>query len=369
MEDVYHYQSLPTTGWIRLMVIDNAANIDAPISCSLEDHATNDDLGYEALSYTWGHEPADIPISLGGKRFLCRKNLVGALRALRRSDKQLLLWVDAICINQADKAERNNQVLQMHEVYCRAERVNVWLGEASAGSDRGMELLAEFSKRVRSHSVVKVGSTWDNVSGRLLGATPTLSEDEFSVGYEPVFAMFDDLQHVKDLDEAVNLLRRSWWTRMWTLQESVLGSQVDVYCGSKTVPLAYFFDFSYFIFYSINFQRWKGSHVDATVALREVWRMSDLRDHIRSQGRIGLLLALDSTWNRIASDPKDKVIGLLRLLGYHNDLAPDYAWSIDKVYRTAFKALITETRDLVFLGLISEEQSLRNSSCHSGFQT
>ncbi|PMD30893.1 HET-domain-containing protein [Hyaloscypha variabilis F] len=354
MEDVYVYQPLPTTGWIRLMIIDIAANVDDPISCTLKDHAADDDLSFEALSYTWGDEPAQIPILLGGKRFLCRKNLESALRALRRSDSQLLLWVDAICINQADEAERNSQVVQMREVYCKAERVNVWLGDASGGSDCGMELLADFSKIVRSDSVIKVGSTWDNEGVRIQGATSTLSQAGFFVQYKPVFAMLDVLPRAKDLDDVVDLLRRSWWTRMWTLQESVLGRRVDVYCGSKTVPLAFFSTFP-----------WRGSHIGAGVALREVWRMADLRDHIRGQGRISLLLALDSSWNRTASDPKDKVIGLLGLLGDHNDMKPDYAWSIDKVYRAAFKALVIETKDLGFLGLISEERSLRNSSLPS----
>jgi hypothetical protein len=38
------------------------------------------------------------------------------------------LWIDAVCINQGDMQERNEQVLQMRDVYTKAESVIVWLG-------------------------------------------------------------------------------------------------------------------------------------------------------------------------------------------------------------------------------------------------
>lgn len=38
------------------------------------------------------------------------------------------IWIDAICINQADPVEKSEQVWQMQEVYRRTSRVIVWLG-------------------------------------------------------------------------------------------------------------------------------------------------------------------------------------------------------------------------------------------------
>ncbi|KAK3364200.1 heterokaryon incompatibility, partial [Lasiosphaeria hispida] len=55
-------------------------------------------------------------------------NLYTALLALRHRDKPRYLWVDAICINQSDIAEKNVHMPQMHLVYQRAARVVVWLG-------------------------------------------------------------------------------------------------------------------------------------------------------------------------------------------------------------------------------------------------
>jgi hypothetical protein len=39
------------------------------------------------------------------------------------------LWIDAICINQADLDERKQQVQLMRDVYSGASRVVVWLRE------------------------------------------------------------------------------------------------------------------------------------------------------------------------------------------------------------------------------------------------
>jgi hypothetical protein len=82
---------------------------------------------YECLSYTWGTQPANKNITVNGQHFLVRENLFNALRQLRRGEARPL-WVDAICINQADIQERNAQVSLMAFIYKRATKVLVWLG-------------------------------------------------------------------------------------------------------------------------------------------------------------------------------------------------------------------------------------------------
>lgn len=39
------------------------------------------------------------------------------------------LWIDALCINQANLPERNRQVKQMGSIYCNAQYVIAWLGQ------------------------------------------------------------------------------------------------------------------------------------------------------------------------------------------------------------------------------------------------
>src|SRR6266536_4906129 len=72
--------------------------------CSLERPSSP----YEALSYVWGN-PTDVhPIFLDGELFQVTANLGWALWHLCLEDRPRTLWVDAICINQADRDERGH---------------------------------------------------------------------------------------------------------------------------------------------------------------------------------------------------------------------------------------------------------------------
>jgi len=97
------------------------------ICCELEHRTLASKPTYEALSYTWGEKPASKLLRINGQPFVIRKNLYNALRNFRLPT-QRALWVDALCINQADIQERNYQVSLMSYIYTRAQQVLVWLG-------------------------------------------------------------------------------------------------------------------------------------------------------------------------------------------------------------------------------------------------
>jgi hypothetical protein len=40
------------------------------------------------------------------------------------------IWIDSVCINQADAVEKSQQVSQMDQIYHGAARVTAWLGHA-----------------------------------------------------------------------------------------------------------------------------------------------------------------------------------------------------------------------------------------------
>jgi hypothetical protein len=51
-----------------------------------------------------------------------------ALQNLWLEEDPRTLWVDAVCIDQADDEERSEQVQMMSRIYKNASRVLVWLG-------------------------------------------------------------------------------------------------------------------------------------------------------------------------------------------------------------------------------------------------
>ncbi|KAL7624134.1 hypothetical protein AAE478_005691 [Parahypoxylon ruwenzoriense] len=143
---------------------------------------------YTAISYTWGDENESEPILLNGQLFYIRPNLWSCLyhigRAARNSSWRYL-WVDAICINQDDIAERNSQVREMDQTYCRALYVSVWLG---------------------------------------LGAQSHPSTTSAQAGQGNPFDWRDSI---------ADLASHSYWTRKWTIQEFMLGRCIEVYPGDN----------------------------------------------------------------------------------------------------------------------------------------
>ncbi|KAF2008632.1 heterokaryon incompatibility, partial [Aaosphaeria arxii CBS 175.79] len=84
---------------------------------------------YDALSYCWGGSTATCHLQCNGKDLRIMQNLQQALLNLRRSDSTLRwLWVDAICINQADDDEKAMQIPNMMYIYQQASHVIAWLG-------------------------------------------------------------------------------------------------------------------------------------------------------------------------------------------------------------------------------------------------
>ncbi|KAK8022697.1 HET-domain-containing protein [Apiospora rasikravindrae] len=78
---------------------------------------------YEAVSYTWGSADNPRAISVDGSKFLVTYNLWSLLHDIRYQSEDRILWIDAICIDQANDRERGHQVQQMDRIYRFAQRV------------------------------------------------------------------------------------------------------------------------------------------------------------------------------------------------------------------------------------------------------
>lgn len=102
---------------IRVVVLMPSVDTWAPIVLHVGHSPLHSDVTYGALSYRWGTDEATEEINLNGLKKRVRKSLADALRALRFTDSQQPLWIDAISINQDDVMERNRQVTRMGEIY------------------------------------------------------------------------------------------------------------------------------------------------------------------------------------------------------------------------------------------------------------
>jgi Heterokaryon incompatibility protein (HET) len=131
--NAYIYEPLkgaPKTHPIRLCRLAPAASPDEKIRCELFNTTLDAKEDFEALSYTWGDPKDTFRIILNDRPFYVTRNLAVALLNLRHVDQKRVMWIDAICINQLDISEKNQQIPQMKNIYCHggARRVVVWLG-------------------------------------------------------------------------------------------------------------------------------------------------------------------------------------------------------------------------------------------------
>ncbi|KAH6671499.1 heterokaryon incompatibility protein-domain-containing protein [Plectosphaerella plurivora] len=129
------------------------------------------------------------------------------------------LWVDAVCINQTDNAEKSHQVARMDRIYRLAYRVVVWLGTSGDGSDKAMAALRYLGEQVELSR--------NSVRARAPGASePDWYRSEVQLPY------------TDDVYEAIGaLFRRSYFERLWILQEILLSSpETVVYCGTSESP-------------------------------------------------------------------------------------------------------------------------------------
>lgn len=164
-------------------------------------HSTAEGSVYEALSYTWADESGnqerrrEIVVCsstiLGARTVEATTNCEMALRRLRKRNETRILWVDALCINQDDVAERGHQVRQMQSIFSKATMVHAYIGEMD-------------------HDIADLFDFIEN------------PHEKESCSLEPRSAMA--------------LLSRRWFSRIWCLQEVAMARRVDLICGARTVP-------------------------------------------------------------------------------------------------------------------------------------
>lgn len=131
------YDKILAPSDIRLLRIESSPK-DDELRFAIEHHPRSDPPHYVAVSYTWGSEPPLHKLLVDGKLIKIRPNLWQALYYINTEkeakDKEWqFIWCDAVCINQADSAEKNEQIREMYTTYRNAAIVIAWLGIDRSG--------------------------------------------------------------------------------------------------------------------------------------------------------------------------------------------------------------------------------------------
>lgn len=78
---------------------------------------------YSAISWTWGPPDQRASLDIEGQKISVPANLRRIIEQIQEEKQNRKVWIDAICINQADTKERNQQVHMMGRIYNSANYV------------------------------------------------------------------------------------------------------------------------------------------------------------------------------------------------------------------------------------------------------
>ncbi|OHE94782.1 HET domain-containing protein [Colletotrichum orchidophilum] len=217
---LFQYEPLDLTGQsFRLLMLHPGST--SQISCDIFQASLDLDviIPYEALSYAWGSTELSASITANGETLCITNNLFTALKDLRDDFLSRVMWIDAICIDQNNIAERGHQVGQMASIYRKAEQVVIWLGPSTFERKLLLECLRKLQqgwKRQKSHADL----TWAQKNGSAIRHSSDLDQ-----------AVFADVQR----NALVSLLDEPWFTRIWVLQEVSNARAASIYCGRWSI--------------------------------------------------------------------------------------------------------------------------------------
>ncbi|KAH7152604.1 heterokaryon incompatibility protein-domain-containing protein [Dactylonectria macrodidyma] len=299
---------------------------------------------YWALSYVWGDPSKRKPILLNGTQFSVTQNLYQALCRLAEEPQHVIdgakLWVDAICINQADLSERENEVARMGDIYSLARGVDVWLG---------LPLSEDQGRAIQSWQELY------NINGDK-GPEELLRTDVGAGG--------------AIVHSVVRLSFEPYWERVWVIQELALASRDSLFFyGEVRLSLDEMYSM---IRFAGLYGNWDGHYasgnathisysLSATASLRRaselvtrailpVVSQSDTSEE-KKDPLVDCQQLLSLMAGGKATDLRDKAYGIKALMpsGISARILPDYSATKEVVWSRFTKAIIEESDNLNIL--------------------
>lgn len=289
---------------------------------------------YHAISYVWGSGETTHALVVDDAWIQTTAATFEILQdhALSwSSGPEDFFWIDFLCINQDDLAERSEQVKLMGSIYSQAAEVIAFLkpedyGDVDTAGAFFMNLRGDIARRKRRSygpPVFRLGgfrhpliTYWANF---IAAATNTVP----SPGWNALSKM----------------LGHSYWTRMWVIQEVVLSREIRIFYGERPFEWQSLYGFvssslEDLAYVDLEFSSFvKGDNLESGRG-----RVSHTLSRRISFGRGNSVLfgnILTSCRSMQATDPRDQIFALYGLLSggqVPESLLPDYAISMRALY-------------------------------------
>lgn len=321
---------------IRVLIL-HPGKKGSPIECTLEHRCLGSNKAhFDALSYVWGNPAVTGEITCNNRRRNVGKNLYDALERLRLPDDERVLWIDALCINQADNQEKTQQVRLMGEIYSKAQRVLIWLGNNEA-IQAGVGKLASWQPDEKHVDWKPLKPVFTNVL--FYQAQAFLIWLGFDSAVNMGVANLEQPQSPRQFDWSalIPVVQSPWFNRVWCIQELVLASNPLIVSRDSMISWDHFARAVLSLRTQFNTYRMKTQRQN-NQSIENFYFLHDMRQkhkNKRSQ-RHNLLELLFLTRGFQATDPRDKLFALVGLAGdvlsSDWEVTPNYDLSVAEVY-------------------------------------
>ncbi|KAI0378039.1 heterokaryon incompatibility protein-domain-containing protein [Hypomontagnella monticulosa] len=333
---------------IRLIRILPAKSNDETIRCEIETaYLSTGSLEFAAISYVWGDLRVTRQISINNEPFYITENLHDAFRQFRSNtdllsdgrNSMLPLWADAICINQDDISERNQQVQFMGIVFGSAALVISWLGVPGEGKG---DIAVHILKRIVD-AAFEDGSENINEEGlsNFLDSVRRTSWEDEDTSVPMSFMTRHSIQ---------KLFWRPYWRRIWIVQEIVLVGATSTHlcvCGNESIKFeevmksvqAIEFLLTYNDPGAIALGLSTPCQVRSVDTLIGIELIIMTREFYREPHKVNIFFALVLSLSHHATDAKDMIYGLQALTC--SKIIIDYNKTVKEIYLDWYNAVIS----------------------------
>ncbi|KAJ4377744.1 hypothetical protein N0V83_000574 [Neocucurbitaria cava] len=339
----FEYPPLPGPGYIRLLHLEPPSDDPSQLKGSLKVHKLDAHCDYEAISYTWGDHPGlNLPLYLNNQLLRITGNLYVALMAYSYPDRVRVLWADAICINQANPVEKGQQVSIMSDIYSKARSVQVWLALASTEAKEAMDFMANLALQAKT-----LGTSDEVDKPRICSGFPSVNIPDQEAR---------DLIHAAVEAHVDYLFSRSWFNRVWVVQEVILATKLVVSCGHANLDWTSF---------ARSLETLRGAMRQVPLGedrlrldgLKPAWGLVRLRDTFRWIDQLGTRdhhlmtnIVANKMSNNACTDDRDRVYAMLSMTNSPYSMIPDYEKTVAEAY-TEFTRKYSPNTQLYWAGL------------------
>lgn len=297
----FTYTALESDDFIRLLHILPGTG-DGQLSVLCKDHARDEELDYTAISYTWDNQQPTREILVNDQRLLITHNAYQAISALRQSDRRHCVWIDAICINQADDSEKIKQVRRMREVYQSGQNTMVWLGDATPALTAAINFVPTLTRALTN--------LLSDLDPPPVDLYETAHLDEL---FERLDVSRDDHIWLK----LYQFLSLPWFRRAWIIQEVAVSRVIFIRCGESRLEWPALMNLIHadglkrtsvisFFCRIPGFDYFADSRISLTT-------MDSVRQTIMQHSLVSATV-LQRIFNFHATNPKDKIFSIIGLI-------------------------------------------------------